>query len=30
MLYAYSKSEREDLTPSQLEALRRIIETEYP
>lgn len=30
MLYAYSKNEREDLTHAQREALRKIVETEYP
>jgi hypothetical protein len=30
MLFAYPKNEREDLTPAQREALRKIVETEYP
>jgi mRNA-degrading endonuclease RelE of RelBE toxin-antitoxin system len=29
MLLIYSKSERDDLTPDQLETLRRIVEEEY-
>jgi hypothetical protein len=30
MLFAYSKNEREDLTAVQRQALRRIVESEYP
>ena len=30
MLFMYPKSERDDLTPGQLKALRRIVEAEYP
>jgi mRNA-degrading endonuclease RelE of RelBE toxin-antitoxin system len=30
LLFVYAKNERDDLTPSQREALRRIIEAEYP
>jgi mRNA-degrading endonuclease RelE of RelBE toxin-antitoxin system len=30
MLFAFSKNEREDLTPVQRQALRKIVETEYP
>ena len=30
MLFAFAKNERDDLTPRQLEALRRIVETDYP
>ena len=30
MLFAFSKNEREDLTPAQRQALRKIVETEYP
>lgn len=30
MLFIYSKSERDDLTPDQLRVLRRIVEAEYP
>lgn len=30
MLFIYSKSERDDLTPDQLKVLRRIVEDEYP
>jgi len=30
MLLIYSKSERDDLTPSQLRILRKIVEAEYP
>jgi hypothetical protein len=30
MLFAYSKNEREDLTSAQREALRLIVEREYP
>jgi len=30
MLFMYSKTERDDLTPDQLRALRKIIEKEYP
>ena len=29
-LFAYPKSEQEDLTPAQLKTLKAIIETEYP
>lgn len=30
MLFVYPKSEKDDLTPTQLEALRNIVEEEYP
>ncbi|MFY9820673.1 MAG: type II toxin-antitoxin system RelE/ParE family toxin [Thermoanaerobaculia bacterium] len=30
MLFAYAKNEREDLTVAQRQALRRIVESEYP
>lgn len=30
MLFMYSKSERDDLTPDQLKRLRKIVEDEYP
>jgi hypothetical protein len=30
MLFAYAKNERDDLTPAQRQALRRIVESEYP
>ena len=30
MLFAYAKSEQDDLTPRQRAALRKIIESEYP
>lgn len=30
MLYIYSKSERDDLTPVQLQLLRKIVEESYP
>jgi hypothetical protein len=30
MLFVYPKSERDDLTPMQLRALKRIMEEEYP
>lgn len=30
MLFAYPKNEREDLTPAQRQALREIVEREYP
>ena len=30
MLFVYPKGERADLTPSQIRALRRIVEEEYP
>ena len=30
MLYIYAKSERDDLSPSQLKTLRKIVEEEYP
>lgn len=30
MLFVYPKNERDDLTPAQRQALRKVIETEYP
>jgi hypothetical protein len=30
MLFVYPKNERENLTPAQCQALRKIVETEYP
>jgi len=30
MLFAYPKNERDDLTPEQRRALRRVVEAEYP
>lgn len=30
MLLVYSKNEKDDLTPRELRALRRIVEEEYP
>jgi hypothetical protein len=30
MLFAYPKNEREDLAPAQRQALRKVVETEYP
>jgi hypothetical protein len=30
MLFAYAKNERDDLTPAQRQALRTIVESEYP
>lgn len=30
MLFIYTKTERDDLTPEQIKVLRRIVEEEYP
>jgi hypothetical protein len=30
MLLIYAKNEQEDLSPAQLQALRKIVEEEYP
>ena len=30
MLFIYAKSEKDDLTPAQLQVLRKIVEEEYP